>query len=190
VEFDRMRGDWAAQRQQVRQQWSKLTDEDLEAIDGDRNALLNVLEQRYDSPRDELEQQVSNFEDRIGADAETRQTAGRNGDARPGSQGGQQYEEDSVAKSRNTPVEEQTGAGSMGNKRAPEQNAGGKLSIDKRRHAEQADGAGKSDKRSVEQADGSSKTDRQQQGGQKGKQPSVPPSWQRQAERRPEHPNR
>ena len=55
--------------------------------------------------------------------------------------------------------------------------------------SEQADGSS-SDKRSADEGDGYSKTDRQQQSGQKGKQPNIPPSWQRQSERRPEQPNR
>ena len=65
--FDRMSGDWAANRLIVRQQWNRLTEEDLDAIDGEREALLNVLEQRYDAPRERLEQQVSDFEDRLGS---------------------------------------------------------------------------------------------------------------------------
>ena len=282
MDSDTMRGDWAAIRLMVRQQWNRLTDEDLEAIDGDREALLNVLEQRYDSPRDRLEQQVSEFEGRIGGhDDEVSSTAA----SQMGSQGRQLYEEDSMPRNpndkqqsqqnqgrgANSPqqgdkrfAEQQSGSGSMDNKNAEEQYGAGSMgnkqgspqqgsqqqgsqqrqgqgsqqggssrqgsqpggqpgqqrqgqqsgqgsqgrqqssatdideedvdveetdgSISRQAAREQADGSSR-DKQSATEGDGYSKSDREQQGGQKGKTPNVPPSWQRQSERG-QQPNR
>ena len=141
----RIRGDWPACRDMVRRQWNHLTDEDLDAIDGERETLLNVLEQRYDSPRERLEQQVSEFEARLGSTDAPVQHAqhtytGGSAAAEDGSQGRTLYEENDMARNpqqqggsprpdRNAGTqgdkgfaEQNAGAGSMGNKRGDEQN--------------------------------------------------------------------
>src|SRR5262245_44430003 len=50
----------------TRQRWNRLTDDDLTAINGDRDLLLDVLERRYSNvERETLEQQVDDFEDNL-----------------------------------------------------------------------------------------------------------------------------
>lgn len=64
MDWNRMRDDWDDQKARLRMEWSRLTSEDLDAITGRREVLLNMLEKRYKMPRDMVERQVADFEQR------------------------------------------------------------------------------------------------------------------------------
>ena len=44
---------------ELKQQWGNLTDDDLARIDGDRDKLLGVLQERYGMAKEEAERQVN-----------------------------------------------------------------------------------------------------------------------------------
>ena len=46
----------------LKKRWGKLTDEDLRRINGKREHLSKVLSERYALPRDQAEQQITEFE--------------------------------------------------------------------------------------------------------------------------------
>jgi len=46
----------------LKRRWGKLTDEDLRRINGKRAQLSQILSERYALPRDQAEQQITEFE--------------------------------------------------------------------------------------------------------------------------------
>ena len=65
MNWDRIAGEWKAFRGRVRQQWGRLTDDDLDIIDGRREELDGVLQKRYGMARDEAGRQVDDWIDRL-----------------------------------------------------------------------------------------------------------------------------
>lgn len=57
-------GSWAHFKTRVKEQWSKLTDDDLDHIDGKRDHLLGKLQERHGMSRDEAETQFSNWHEK------------------------------------------------------------------------------------------------------------------------------
>jgi uncharacterized protein YjbJ (UPF0337 family) len=61
---DRVKGQWKQIRGKVREQWGKLTDDDLDVIAGRREQLLGRIQERHGLAREEAERQVRDFERR------------------------------------------------------------------------------------------------------------------------------
>jgi uncharacterized protein YjbJ (UPF0337 family) len=59
---DIMEGDWQRLKGKVREQWGKLTNDDLDVIAGKREQLVGLLQQRYGKTREEVEHEVHEFE--------------------------------------------------------------------------------------------------------------------------------
>jgi uncharacterized protein YjbJ (UPF0337 family) len=59
---DRIEGNWKQVKGKVKEQWGKLTDDDLDVIAGKRDQLLGRIQQRHGVARDEAERQVDTFE--------------------------------------------------------------------------------------------------------------------------------
>ena len=59
---DRIEGQWTQLKGKVRQQWSKLTDDDVGRIEGRREELIGRIQERYGIAEDEAEKQVKAFE--------------------------------------------------------------------------------------------------------------------------------
>jgi uncharacterized protein YjbJ (UPF0337 family) len=59
---DTIQGTWRQLTGKVKVQWGKLTDDDLDVIDGRREQLLGRIQQRYGVARDEAENQVRDWE--------------------------------------------------------------------------------------------------------------------------------
>ena len=62
MNWDHVAGNWTEFRGKVRERWGKLTDDDLDVVEGKREQLLGVLQQRYGTAKDELEREVKEFE--------------------------------------------------------------------------------------------------------------------------------
>jgi uncharacterized protein YjbJ (UPF0337 family) len=62
MNWDHVAGNWTEFRGKVRERWGKLTDDDLDVIEGKREQLLGILQQRYGTAKDELEHEVKEFE--------------------------------------------------------------------------------------------------------------------------------
>ena len=56
--WDKIAGSWTEFRGQVRNQWGKLTDDDLEQIKGNRDILAGRLQQRYGLAKEEINRQI------------------------------------------------------------------------------------------------------------------------------------
>lgn len=59
---DRIQGRWKQWKGKVKEQWGKLTDDDLDVIAGRRDQLLGRIQQRHGLARDEADRQVSSWE--------------------------------------------------------------------------------------------------------------------------------
>lgn len=61
---DRLRGQWKQVKGRIREQWGRLTDDDLDVIAGKRDQLLGRIQQRHGIAKDEAQRQVREFESR------------------------------------------------------------------------------------------------------------------------------
>jgi uncharacterized protein YjbJ (UPF0337 family) len=62
MNWDRVEGNWKTFKGKVRQQWGKLTDDDLDVIGGRREELIGRIQNAYGMARDEAEKQVAAWE--------------------------------------------------------------------------------------------------------------------------------
>lgn len=61
---DRIQGRWKQLKGKVKEQWGKLTDDDLDVIAGRRDQLLGRIQQRHGLAKDEADRQVKDWESR------------------------------------------------------------------------------------------------------------------------------
>lgn len=61
---DTIKGNWKQMTGKVKEQWGKLTDDDLTVIEGKRDQLIGRIQERYGVARDEAESQVKQWESR------------------------------------------------------------------------------------------------------------------------------
>ena len=59
---DTIGGQWTQVKGKVKQQWAKLTDDDVTRIEGQREVLVGKIQERYGIAEDEAEKQVKQFE--------------------------------------------------------------------------------------------------------------------------------
>ena len=65
MNWERIEGDWTRFKERAREQWGKLTDDDLEAIDGQRVELEGILERRYGYGKDQISREINVWLNRI-----------------------------------------------------------------------------------------------------------------------------
>jgi uncharacterized protein YjbJ (UPF0337 family) len=61
MNWDRIEGNWKQLSGKVRAQWGKLTDDDLDVIDGRREELAGRIQEAYGVTKDEAEMQIDTF---------------------------------------------------------------------------------------------------------------------------------
>jgi len=74
---DILQGKWRELKGKVKEQWGKLTDDDLDRINGRSEQLVGLIQQRYGYERDKAEQEYSQFMERWSAMREETERAGR-----------------------------------------------------------------------------------------------------------------
>lgn len=65
MNWDQIAGNWKQMTGRARQEWSKLTDDDVEGVKGDRDSLLGRIQERYGVAREEAERQVREWEHKL-----------------------------------------------------------------------------------------------------------------------------
>lgn len=65
MEWKDIAQDWSAFRAPIREQWSKLTDAHLDAIDGNREQLVRTIRQVYAISQEQTEKQVDAWVKRV-----------------------------------------------------------------------------------------------------------------------------
>lgn len=59
---DILRGKWNQIKGKAKQKWGKLTDDDLDKVDGSRDELVGVIQERYGKSRDAAEKEVDSWD--------------------------------------------------------------------------------------------------------------------------------
>jgi uncharacterized protein YjbJ (UPF0337 family) len=58
MNWDVIEGNWNQLKGKVRSQWGKLTDDDVERVNGKRIELLGLLQTRYGHSKDQAEREI------------------------------------------------------------------------------------------------------------------------------------
>lgn len=61
MNWDRIEGNWKQFKGSVKEQWGKLTDDDLDIAEGKRDKLAGKLQERYGIAKDEAERQIDDY---------------------------------------------------------------------------------------------------------------------------------
>jgi len=59
---DVLEGNWKQLRGKIRQRWARLTEDQLNVIDGKREQLAGKIQELYGLTRDEVDRQIQEFE--------------------------------------------------------------------------------------------------------------------------------
>lgn len=62
---DIIKGKWKQLKGHAKKQWGKLTDDDLDIAEGNRDYLIGRIQERTGRARDQVEKEVDDFESRI-----------------------------------------------------------------------------------------------------------------------------
>jgi len=76
MNWERVEGNWKDFHGKVLQQWSKLTNDDLNQVKGRRDALRGKLQERYRMAREAAEQQIEDWVRTVGEEGRTSSKAG------------------------------------------------------------------------------------------------------------------
>jgi uncharacterized protein YjbJ (UPF0337 family) len=61
---DILRGKWNQIKGKARQKWGKLTDDDLDRVEGSRDELVGVIQERYGKSKEDVEKEVDAWNER------------------------------------------------------------------------------------------------------------------------------
>ena len=62
MNWDRIEGNWKQFTGRVKEQWGKLTDDDLTVVAGRREQLAGMIHERYGVAKDEAERQLAEWQ--------------------------------------------------------------------------------------------------------------------------------
>ncbi len=65
MNWDRIEGNWNQFKGSVKEQWGKLTDDQIEVIAGKRDQLAGTIQSTYGVSKDETEKQLSDWQERM-----------------------------------------------------------------------------------------------------------------------------
>ncbi|GAA3908018.1 CsbD family protein [Gibbsiella dentisursi] len=60
---DQAGGNWKQFRGKIKEQWGKLTDDDMTIIEGKREQLVGKIQERYGYQKEQAEKEVKSWED-------------------------------------------------------------------------------------------------------------------------------
>lgn len=61
MNWDQIEGNWKQFKGEAQRQWGKLTDDELDQVEGDRTKLAGRIQERYGIERDAAERQVDDW---------------------------------------------------------------------------------------------------------------------------------
>ena len=64
MNWDIIEGNWKTAKGKVREQWGKLTDDDLDIVAGKRDQLVGKIQERYGKTKDDAEREVDDYMNR------------------------------------------------------------------------------------------------------------------------------
>lgn len=63
---DQLAGKWKQVKGQAKQKWGKLSDDELDMVDGKHDELVGVVQEKYGIAKEDAEQEVKEFETSCG----------------------------------------------------------------------------------------------------------------------------
>ena len=64
MNWDSIKGNWKIFRGKAKEQWGKLTDDDLDVAEGNYDQFVGRIQKQYGITREEAEKQVKDWQDR------------------------------------------------------------------------------------------------------------------------------
>ncbi len=61
MDWDRIKGSWKQYQGRAREKWGELTDDELSRVNGQRDQLEGLIQQRYGKAKDEVRRDVDNW---------------------------------------------------------------------------------------------------------------------------------
>jgi len=71
MNWDQIEGQWKQFAGGVKEKWGQLTDDELTTIGGKRDKLAGVLQQKYGMAKDEVEEEIAEFERSLDRDTQS-----------------------------------------------------------------------------------------------------------------------
>jgi uncharacterized protein YjbJ (UPF0337 family) len=65
MNIDILQGKWKQLKGKAKQQWGKLTDDDLDRVSGSRDELVGVIQERYGKTREQAEKEVDSWDQKL-----------------------------------------------------------------------------------------------------------------------------
>lgn len=65
MNWDQIQGKWTQFKGKAKVQWGKLTDDELDTLEGRRDQLVGKLQERYGYTKDRAEREVDEFSQRL-----------------------------------------------------------------------------------------------------------------------------
>ncbi|MEI4196992.1 CsbD family protein [Roseovarius sp. E0-M6] len=65
MNWEQVKGNWNQIQGQAREQWGKLTDNDLQEAAGERDQLVGKLQEKYGMAKEQAEREVDDFASRM-----------------------------------------------------------------------------------------------------------------------------
>ena len=65
MNWDRIEGNWLQFKGKAKEQWGKLTNDDMDRLNGKREQLIGRIQESYGLSRDEAEKQVTDWSARL-----------------------------------------------------------------------------------------------------------------------------
>jgi uncharacterized protein YjbJ (UPF0337 family) len=62
MNWDQIAGNWKQFKGQVKEKWGKLTDDEIDVVQGKRDQLVGILQKRYGKTKEEVERELADFE--------------------------------------------------------------------------------------------------------------------------------
>lgn len=61
MNWDQVKGNWNELKGEIKERWGRLTDDDLDVIEGKRDQLVGQLQKRYGIEKEEAEKEVEEY---------------------------------------------------------------------------------------------------------------------------------
>ncbi len=61
MNWDKIEGNWTQMRGRVKEAWGDITDSDLQKIEGKRDRLAGILQERYGKEKDKVDKEIDSW---------------------------------------------------------------------------------------------------------------------------------
>ena len=79
MNWEQIEGNWKQFKGGVKEQWGKLTDDELTTIGGKRDRLAGLIQEKYGKAKEAVEDEISEFERRLDEKDDTDEVLSRRG---------------------------------------------------------------------------------------------------------------